>query len=185
VRPGPVVVNALTSQAIDDIARENSVPCHRTKVGEANVAALLKEAKGVVGGEGNGGVIFPSIHFVRDAGIGMAIILNRLAGGKKSVSELRAALPQYQMIKTTYPVSSDDPWKLIESLAGFYPHDQVSRIDGVRVSFSDGWVQARPSNTEPIFRVYAEAKTTDAAQGYLDEMLDHIHTIAGSDADDE
>jgi len=184
-KPGPVVVNALTSQVIDDIAAEFSVPCHRAKVGEANVAALMKEVKAVAGGEGNGGVIFPSIHFVRDAGIGMALFLNRLSATKKSIKALKDSLPVYKMIKTTMPVGESDPFDLIENLAICYPHDQVSRIDGVRVSFPDGWVQARPSNTEPIFRIYAEARDEANAQQYLQEMLDHIQRLILTGKEDE
>ncbi len=173
-QPGAVVVNSLTSQIIGDVAAEFGVECHRTKVGEANVSAGITELGAVIGGEGNGGIILPSVHSVRDAGIGMAIILNKLATMKKSVSQLRDELPTYHMIKSSQPVGDGDPKYFMESVANSYPHDQVSRIDGVRVSFSDGWVQARPSNTEPIFRIYSEARDKATAEKYLNEMREKM-----------
>ncbi len=153
--------------------------CHRTRVGEANVSMRMKEVQAVVGGEGNGGIIFPELHMVRDAGVGMALILNRMAATKKTVSELVAQLPVYRMIKTSVPVGEDDPSELVERVSKFYPHDQVSRIDGVRVVFEDGWVQVRPSNTEPILRVFAEAEREDRAKSLLDEMLNNIEQLRG------
>ena len=154
--PGPVVVNCLTSQVIDDIASDFKVDCHRTKVGEANVSGTISKVGAAIGGEGNGGVILPSVHSVRDAGIGMAIFINKLATTKKTVSKLRSELPTYHMIKSSQPVGGSDSKYLMEAISREYSHDQVSRIDGVRVTFDDGWVQARPSNTEPIFRIYSE-----------------------------
>lgn len=182
--PGPVVVNSLTSQVIDDIAEIHGVECHRTKVGEANVAAGMKELNAIIGGEGNGGIIYPELHLVRDAGVGMAIILNKLTSTRKTAKELHEELPSYKMIKESIPLGVHDPRELIESLAGYYEHDQVSRIDGLRVIQQDGWVQVRPSNTEPILRVYAEAKDEHTAREMLSQMLTHLSAISNDSSNE-
>lgn len=174
LKPGPVVVNSLTSQVMEDIAREFGVECFRTRVGEANVASRMLEVGAVIGGEGNGGVIYPELHLVRDAGVGMAHILNLLAISKKTISANVQELPSYKMIKSSVPVGIDDPEDLLERVVRLYSHDQISRIDGVRVVSEDGWVQVRPSNTEPILRVFAEAGTIEDAQRLSLEMLDKI-----------
>ena len=185
IQPGPVVVNSLTSQVINDIADELDVECHRTRVGEANVAAKMMEIQAIVGGEGNGGIILPQVHTVRDAGVGMAIILNRLATCRKKVSELVDQLPSYRMIKSSYPVGREDPYELLEAVAVKYEHDQVSRIDGVRVSYENGWVQIRPSNTEPILRIYAESHDIEHAQKMIDEMQMNIERIVVQSKENE
>ncbi|MDP8228405.1 MAG: phosphoglucosamine mutase [Candidatus Electryoneaceae bacterium] len=177
IQSGPVVVNSLTSQVINDIADMYDVECHRTRVGEANVAAKIMEIQAVVGGEGNGGVILPQVHTVRDGGVGMAIVLNRLATRRGKVSELVDQLPKYRMIKSSYPVTGIEPHELLEEISASYEHDQVSRIDGVRVSYEDGWVQIRPSNTEPILRVYAESTNIEHARSMIEEMQNHLRRI--------
>lgn len=177
-KPGPVVVNCLTSQVIDDIAESYQVTCHRTRVGEANVSARMMEVGAVAGGEGNGGMILPEFHLVRDAGVGMALILNMLSSTRKSVSELVTSLPAYYMIKASYPVGEHDPMELVEAAGGSYANDEISRIDGIRISLPEGWMQMRPSNTEPILRVYAEAGDEAVARRYLNELLGKIEHAA-------
>jgi len=161
------------------VARTFGVESYRTRVGEANVAARMMEVKAVVGGEGNGGVIVPEVNYVRDGGVGMALVLNLLSSGRKKVSELVDDLPRYRMIKLKVPVGKNEPTEIIERLARKYGHDQVSRIDGVRVVFDDGWAQARPSNTEPILRVFSESKDGGRAKELIDEMLSKIEEITG------
>ncbi|HHE46696.1 MAG TPA: phosphoglucosamine mutase, partial [Bacteroidetes bacterium] len=177
--PGLVVVNSLTSQVVNDVADSFGVECHRTRVGEANVAAGMKELGAVVGGEGNGGIILPELHLVRDAGVGMALILNRLAGTKKGLEEAWRAFPEYKMQKVAYPLRDSDADEIIRNVATFYDHDQLSRIDGLRVTFEDGWGQVRPSNTEPILRVYTEARTMDKAKELMHQMLASINETVG------
>lgn len=172
--PGPIVANCLTSMVLDDVAAEFGVVCHRTRVGEANVSELMSQIGAVAGGEGNGGMILPAVHLVRDAGSGMALLLNLLTSSKRKLSELVAQLPAYQMIKTSIPVSDVEPTDLLEKVATFYPHDQVSRIEGVRINYLDGWVQGRSSNTEPIIRIYSEAKSKESAQAYLETFLQKV-----------
>jgi len=179
VRPGPVVVNSLTSQVIDHIAESYGVECHRMRVGEANVVAGMKEFSAVVGGEGNGGVILPELHYVRDAGVGMALILNYMSASRKGLHDLWKELPEFKMLKIAYPLGTEDGNDIIQTVAGHYDHDQLSRIDGLRVTYDDGWVQIRTSNTEPILRVFSEAKSDEKAKKMMNEMLSHINRIVG------
>ncbi len=175
--PGPIVINSLSSQVMEDVANEFNVECHRTRVGEANVASRMAEVNAVIGGEGNGGVIIPEVNLGRDSGVGMALVLNLLASGKKKLSDRVKELPNYKMIKTKMPVGKHEPLEIIEHLAGTYEFDQISRIDGVRVVFEDGWVQARPSNTEPILRVFSESTDEAHAKEMIDDMLGRINKI--------
>ena len=184
-KKGAVVVNSLTSQAISDVAASYDVECHRTKVGEANVAVGMKELNAVIGGEGNGGIIFPELHLVRDSGVGMALILNYLAGTKRKLSLIWSDLPDYKMIKSAYPIGNSDVDNIMQFVTGKYDHNQISRIDGVRVTFDDGWVQVRPSNTEPILRIYSEAQSEDTAKKYMDQMMAFIDRAAGEEKHDE
>jgi len=179
-KTGPIVVNCLTSQVIDDIAAQYGVICYRTKVGEANVSDKITESKAIVGGEGNGGIILPQIHAVRDAGIGMSLILNLLSSSKKSVSEHVAQFPAYHMIKASYPVGEHNAVELVEAAAARYPNDSLTRIDGVRISSIDGWVQMRPSNTEPILRVYAEAHSKESAEKMVHDLITIIEQVAAT-----
>lgn len=172
--PGPIVVNSLTSQVIDDIAGEANAEVHRTRVGEANVCSRMAEISAVIGGEGSGGVIFPEVHLVRDAGVGMALVLNLIASRNKKVSEVVRDLPAYKILKRSVPVGSEDPRELVDRITRLYPHDQISSIDGLKVVYDDGWVQVRPSNTEPILRVFSESQDEKRAQELIKEMLDRI-----------
>ncbi len=183
--PGTVVVNSLTSQIVDDVAQSFGVECYRTRVGEANVATGMKEMHAVVGGEGNGGIILPDLHLVRDAGVGMALILNLLSATKKGLREIWQVLPEYKMMKIAYPLQQSDADEIVQDVAGCYDHDQLSRIDGLRVAFDDGWVQIRPSNTEPILRVYSEAKTEEKAKDLLNQMLSNINRSVGENRIEE
>jgi phosphomannomutase len=167
---GPIVVNSLTSQVMDDVASKYGVTCHRTRVGEANVASGMKEMGAVAGGEGNGGMILPALHYVRDAGAGMALLLNRLASSRKRLSDYVADLPSYHMVKSQYSIGAIESEELIEAVSQHYSNDQQSRIDGLRVVHADGWVQVRPSNTEPILRVFAESLDLQRAQELIEEM---------------
>jgi phosphomannomutase len=176
-QPGPIVVNCLTSQVMDDLANQYGVTCHRTKVGEANVSSRMRDVHAVAGGEGNGGMILPEIHLVRDAGIGMVLILNLLSSTKKTVSQLIKELPQYYMIKASFPVGTYDPVELVERAAAMFPHETTSRIDGVRVSYPDGWIQMRPSNTEPILRIYSEATSMELAEQYQSDLSGKLKSI--------
>ena len=168
--PGPVVINMSTSRLCEDIARRFGCPCYRSAVGEANVVQKMKEVGAVIGGEGNGGVIDPRVGWVRDPFIGMGLILSLLAETKKPLSKLADELPAYTIIKDKYQVDRARLPELFRALKGRWPDAAANEGDGLRLDWSDRWVHVRPSNTEPIVRVIAEAPTADAAQDLCREV---------------
>jgi phosphomannomutase len=164
-KPGPVVINMSTSRLVEDIAKQFGVQCHRAAVGEANVVAMMIEVGAVIGGEGNGGVIDPRVGWVRDPFIGMAMILNLLAETGKPLSSLVASLPSYTIVKDKYTVARERLPQLFDALTARWPDAKTNRADGLRLDWGDRWVHVRPSNTEPIVRVIAEAaRTADAEE---------------------
>jgi phosphomannomutase len=167
---GPVVVNMSTSRVVEDIASEFGCAFQRSAVGEANVADRMIEVGAVIGGEGNGGVIDPRVGFVRDPFIGMALILNLMAETGKKLSELVAGLPAYHIVKDKYTVAREQLPELYRSLQKHWPDAKVSNLDGLRLDWPDRWVHVRPSNTEPIVRVIAEAPQAAIAQALCREV---------------
>jgi phosphomannomutase len=167
---GPVVINMSTSRVVEDIAGQFGVPCHRSAVGEANVVALMNKLGAVIGGEGNGGVIDPRVGWVRDPFIGMAMVLNLLADSGKKLSALAAELPSYTIVKEKHDVSRDSLPAQFDTLSKRWPDAKVNRVDGLRLDWPDCWVHLRPSNTEPIVRVIAEARTTAEAERLCKEV---------------
>lgn len=165
-RPGPVVVNLSTSRISEDLARAFGQKFYRTKVGEAHVASRMKQARAAIGGEGNGGVIYPALHPGRDALVGLAFVLALLHKRRASLSTVVAELPAWHMAKLSLP-RSDDYEARLKRLLSALPSGRVNRADGVRVDWPDGWVQMRRSNTEPIVRIMAEARTPRAASELL------------------
>lgn len=167
---GPVVINMSTSRRIEDIARQFGCPCHRSAVGEANVVEKMRQVGAVIGGEGNGGVIDPRVGWVRDPFIGMGLVLNLMAETGRKLSELAADLPSYHIVKEKYPA---DPARLPELFAALeqrWPEAAVNRVDGLRLDWPDRWVHVRPSNTEPIVRVIAEAPRAEEAERLCREV---------------
>jgi phosphomannomutase len=160
---GPVVINMSTSRVTEDIARQFGCRCYRAAVGEANVVEKMDELGAVLGGEGNGGVIDPRVGGVRDPFIGMAMILNLLAKSGRKLSELVAELPAYVIVKDKYPAVRDRLPGLFANLEHRWPAAMANRVDGLRLDWDDRWVHVRPSNTEPIVRVIAEAPRADDA----------------------
>jgi phosphomannomutase len=156
-QPGPVVVNLSTSRVTQDVARRFGAECHRAAVGEANVVARMRQVGAVIGGEGNGGVIDPRVGWVRDPFIGIGLILNRMADTGKRLSELVAELPAYCIVKEKVTVERQRLPAAFAALEGRWPGARVDRQDGLRFDWDDRWVQVRPSNTEPVVRVIAEA----------------------------
>jgi phosphomannomutase len=162
---GPVVVNMSTSRINEDIAAKYGCACHRAAVGEANVADKMLEVGAILGGEGNGGVLDPRIGLVRDPFIGMGLVLNLMAETGRKLSELVAELPVYHIVKEKYTVPRERLAPLYESLTQRWPEAAVDRLDGLRLDWPDRWLHVRPSNTEPIIRVIAEAPSqSDATQ---------------------
>jgi phosphomannomutase len=168
--PGPVAINMSTSRVIEDIAARYGCPCHRSAVGEANVADKMLAVNAIIGGEGNGGVIDPRIGYVRDPFIGMGMVLNLLAETGKKLSELVAELPTYHIVKDKYTVSPEGLPALYAALQDRWPEARVNTVDGLRLDWNDRWVHIRPSNTEPIVRVIAEAPQAALAQGLCHEV---------------
>lgn len=175
-RPGPVAANLSTSRMIDDLAEYAGVPVHRTPVGEANVAAALSANDGVIGGEGNGGVIDPRVVPVRDSIGGMALILQLLADSGLSLSTLVDQLPRYAMIKTKFSCPADRVPAVVQQARESFGQYDINTSDGVRIDFRDekAWVHVRGSNTEPIMRIIAEAPDSTQAQGLIDRVQDAI-----------
>ncbi|HZV04067.1 MAG TPA: phosphoglucosamine mutase, partial [Gemmataceae bacterium] len=160
---GPVVINMSTSRINEDIAAKYSCACHRAAVGEANVADKMLEVGAIFGGEGNGGVLDPRVGLVRDPFIGMGMVLNLMAETGHKLSELVAELPVYHIVKDKYTVPREQLPALYESLTKRWPEAAVNRLDGLRLDWPDRWLHIRPSNTEPIVRVIAEAPKQDDA----------------------
>ncbi|MCD7710038.1 MAG: phosphoglucosamine mutase [Porphyromonadaceae bacterium] len=163
--PGNTVSNLSSSRALRDITRLRGGEYNAAAVGEVNVVAKMKETHAVIGGEGNGGVIYPESHYGRDALVGIALFLTHLAQEKKTVSALRATYPSYAMTKQRIdltPAINVDA--LLQTVKEKYKAYEVTDIDGVKIDFPDGWVHLRKSNTEPIIRVYAEAGSTALAE---------------------
>jgi phosphomannomutase len=156
-KSGPVVCNLSTSRMIDDIAARFGATVIRTPVGEANVAAAMLEHHAVIGGEGNGGVIDPRIGPVRDSFIAMASILELMTRTGKTLSELATEIPSYAMIKTKFAATRSEAGILVQKVKTTFVDQKLDLQDGVRIDWPEGWVHVRPSNTEPIARVIAEA----------------------------
>jgi phosphomannomutase len=167
---GPVVINMSTSRVIEDIAQRFGCPCVRSAVGEANVGEKMREVGAVIGGEGNGGVIDPRVGYVRDPFIGLALILNLLAETGQSLSKCIDDLPSYTIVKQKFAVERNRLELLLSELENRWPEASVNRLDGLRLDWSDRWVHVRPSNTEPVVRVIAEAPRAEDAERLCGEV---------------
>lgn len=162
-RKGPVVTNLSTSRLVEDVAREAGVEAIRAPVGEVNVAVKMRETNAAIGGEGNGGVILPEMHLGRDAPIGVALMLQLLVEEGRPLSAIAADLPRYVIVKDKLDRPDAPLDAVYEALTGAFRDAAVDRQDGLRLSWPDRWVHIRPSGTEPIVRVIAEAPTAEAA----------------------
>jgi len=174
---GPVVANVSTTRALDDVARQAGAPVHRSKVGEIHVVRKMQETGAVIGGEGNGGVIFPGVHLARDSAVGIAMTLQSLAEAKAPLSHLRRTLPHYVITKRKLPLGDLDPATALEKLAQRFTRDEQDHTDGLKINRAMGWFQVRPSNTEPILRLYAEGIDLHHAEmlaGQAEEALKEI-----------
>jgi phosphomannomutase len=179
-RPGRVVINMSTTRAVEDIARAFKSPVVRTAVGEIHVARRMKRSKAVIGGEGNGGVILPQVHFGRDAPVGMALILQHMLDSGGTARQMAAALPQYAMIKRKLRIPRDKMRQVESKLAAGFRGYRVNRADGLRVDFKDSWLHVRKSNTEPIVRIYTEAPTWRKAMTLYRETARLVRAIVAS-----
>lgn len=170
-KKGPVATNLSSSRAVEDVAARHGVDVVRSPVGEIHVVRAMQEAGAVIGGEGNGGVILPDLHYGRDALVGVALVLQHLAETGRSLSELRADLPAYHIAKHKLPLEAGlDADALLAALAERHAHARVSTADGVKVDLDEGWAHVRKSNTEPILRVYTEATSPEAADALAERF---------------
>ena len=177
--PGNTVSNMSSTRALRDITEKHGGTYEASAVGEVNVVELMKKNNAVIGGEGNGGIIYPELHYGRDALVGVALFLSLLADKKMSVSALRASYPNYFMskkkIQLTPGLDVDGILKVMETK---YAHENLTTIDGVKIDFSDSWVHLRKSNTEPIIRIYTEAPSQGEADTLADKIISEINAIA-------
>ena len=163
-RKGPVVINLSTSRVVDDVAIAAGAPVIRAPVGEVNVALRMRSEKAAIGGEGNGGVILPELHLGRDAPLGIAIVLQLLANEGRSLSAIVADHPRYTIVKDKLDRPDASLTTVYEALRGAFPDAEVDTQDGLRLAWPDRWVHVRPSGTEPIVRVIAEAPSAAEAK---------------------
>ena len=177
---GDTVSNLSSSRALRDITQKHGGTYHAAAVGEVNVVTKMKEVNAVIGGEGNGGIIYPESHYGRDALVGVALFLTHLAKKKIKVSELRASYPAYFMSKKKIELTPTlDVDAILKEIAQRYQDEDVNTIDGVKIDFENHWVHLRKSNTEPIIRIYTEAQTQTEADQVADTMISEIKSIAG------
>ncbi len=177
--PGNTVSNLSSSRALRDITRKYGCEYYASAVGEVNVTTKMKAVGAVIGGEGNGGIIYPASHYGRDALVGIALFLSHLAFERKKVSEIRASYPQYfiakQKVELTPNINVD---AILNAVKEKYNQYDVTDIDGVKIDFPDKWVHLRKSNTEPIIRVYSEAQTMKEAEDIGGEVMAVIKQLA-------
>lgn len=174
---GPTVSNLSSSRALRDVSAAHGCSYAAAAVGEVNVVAKMKETGAVIGGEGNGGVIYPEAHYGRDALVGVALFLSLLAKSGKTVSELKSGYPQYEIVKSKIQLSPEiDVDAILSSVKDRFSNEKITDIDGVKIDFDDSWVHLRKSNTEPIVRIYAEAHTAERANELVDRIKEVIES---------
>ena len=176
--PGSTVSNLSSSRALRDVTERHGCSYRASAVGEVNVVALMKETGAVIGGEGNGGVIYPELHYGRDALVGVAMFLTLLAKSGKKVSELKKTYPPYAIAKSKIELTPDiDVDLILEKVKEKYSNEKITDIDGVKIDFPDSWVHLRKSNTEPIIRIYSEAATAEEAERLGDSIREVIASL--------
>ena len=176
--PGNTVSNLSSTRALRDVTQQHGGTYTAAAVGEVNVTTKMKEVGAVIGGEGNGGVIYPESHYGRDALVGIALFLSSLAHKGCKVSELRATFPEYFIAKNRIDLTpSTDVDAILVKVKEMYANEQVNDIDGVKIDFPDKWVHLRKSNTEPIIRVYSEASTMEAADALGKQIMQVVYDM--------
>lgn len=176
--PGNTVSNLSSTRALRDVTRSYGQHYYAAAVGEVNVVTKMKEVNAVIGGEGNGGVIYPECHYGRDALVGIALFLSHLAHEGKKMSELRASYPPYFIAKNRIDLTPGTPVDaILEKVKELYHDEEINDIDGVKIDFPDKWVHLRKSNTEPIIRVYSEAATPEAADEIGRKVMDVVYSL--------
>lgn len=178
--PGNTVSNMSSSRALRDITEKHNGSYQASAVGEVNVVELMKATNAIIGGEGNGGIIYPELHYGRDSLVGVALFLTHLANLDVTVAELRASYPQYYMSKNKIELTPQiDVDGILATLTETYKSENISTIDGVKIDFPTEWVHLRKSNTEPIIRIYTEAPTQEEADSLAVRFVYELKAIAG------
>lgn len=178
--PGNTVSNMSSSRALRDVTIKHGGTYEASAVGEVNVVELMKKNNAIIGGEGNGGIIYPASHYGRDSIVGAALFLTHLAHKKMKVSELRASYPEYYMSKNKIELTPQiDVDAILEAMTEKYKMEEISTIDGVKIDFAENWVHLRKSNTEPIIRIYTEASSQQKADDLALRIIDEIKAVAG------
>jgi len=178
--PGNTVSNMSSSRALRDVTNLHKGSYEASAVGEVNVVELMKKNNAIIGGEGNGGIIYPELHYGRDSLVGVALFLTHLANKKMSVSALRASYPEYFMSKNKIELTPQiDVDAILVAMTEKYKNEDITTIDGVKIDFAENWVHLRKSNTEPIIRIYTEAASQEKADALALRIIDEIKSIAG------
>jgi len=176
--PGNTVSNMSSSRALRDVTEKHNGIYEASAVGEVNVVELMKKNNAIIGGEGNGGIIYPEIHYGRDALVGVALFLTHLAKQDLDVAALRASYPAYYMSKNKIELTPEiNVDAILEEMQKIYANEKISTVDGVKIDLADSWVHLRKSNTEPIIRIYTEAPTQTAADDLAQKILKEIESI--------
>lgn len=173
-KSGPFVTNLSSSRAIEDVAARYGMAVHRSAVGEINVVKKMQEVGAILGGEGNGGVILPELHYGRDGLLGAAMILQHLADDGTTLAAWRRGMPHYVISKNKLPLESCSAEQALSRVVGRYQGCRVSTLDGVKIDFDEGWVSLRKSNTEPVLRVFAEARTRAEADRLAADAMEAV-----------
>lgn len=177
--PGNTVSNMSSTRALRDITEKHGGSYEASAVGEVNVVELMKKNNAIIGGEGNGGIIYPELHYGRDALVGVALFLSLLAEKGMTTSALRGTYPNYFMGKKKIDLSPGlDVDGILKAMEERYKNEKLTTIDGVKIDFSESWVHLRKSNTEPIIRIYTEAPSQDEADGLADKIISEIKAVA-------
>lgn len=177
--PGNTVSNLSSTRALRDVTRKYGMEYNAAAVGEVNVVTKMKETNAIIGGEGNGGVIYPASHYGRDALVGIALFLSHLAHEGKNMSELKKGYPEYAIAKNRIDLTPEtDVDAILLKVKEIYKDEEINDIDGVKIDFPDKWVHLRKSNTEPIIRVYSEAKSMEIADEIGKKVMDVVYSLA-------
>lgn len=177
LHPGNTVSNLSSTRALRDVTEKHGGKYEAAAVGEVNVVKKMKDISAVIGGEGNGGVIYPALHYGRDALVGVALFLTLIAKSRQKVSELRKLYPEYQIVKKKITLDgSTDVDGILQRIKEEYKKEKVTDIDGVKIDFPEGWVHLRKSNTEPIMRIYSEAKSYEEAEKLANTIIKKIES---------